>query len=92
MQTVGTDQQKEQETEVIDYRKKINDFTDLLKNHEFASNVFAFMQAQTMPNVWFKQFSLDEKNNAVQLSGEADDMDAFSRQVAALKKINMLKL
>ncbi|MCX6722703.1 MAG: DUF5018 domain-containing protein, partial [Candidatus Staskawiczbacteria bacterium] len=37
--------------------------------------------AQTMPNIWFKQFGLDKRNNIVQLSGESDDMDAFSRQV-----------
>jgi hypothetical protein len=86
LQTVGTDTQKEHETEVISYQKKIGDFTVLLKNHEFASNVFAFMQAQTMPNIWFSQFNLDEKNKGVQLSGESDDVDAFSRQVAVLEK------
>ena len=85
LQTVGTLQQKEHEAEVLTYQKKIGDFSVLLKNHEFASNVFAFMQAQTLPNIWFSQFSLDEKNTAVQLSGEADDVDSFSRQVAALE-------
>ena len=43
--------------------------------------MFAFLQEKTIPNVWFKQFNLDEKNSAVQLSGESDDMDGFSRQV-----------
>lgn len=86
LQTVGTDQQKEDEKIVIGYQKKISDFVGLLKNHEFASNVFAFMQQQTMPNVWFRQFGLDEKNAGVQLSGESDDMDAFSRQVASFEK------
>ena len=81
----GTGQQKGYEATVISYQKKIGDFNTLFKSHEFASNVFAFMQAQTMPNIWFKQFSLDEKNNTVQLSGEADNMDAFSRQVAVFE-------
>ncbi|MGD0576766.1 MAG: DUF5018 domain-containing protein [Candidatus Staskawiczbacteria bacterium] len=82
---VGTDQQRQYESDVIGYQKKINDFTALFKNHQFASNVFAFMQTQTIPDVWFKQFSLDEKGGTVQLSGEADSMDALSRQVAALE-------
>jgi len=81
----GTLSQQDQEKSVIGYQKKIVDFTALLKNHEFASNVFAFVQAQTMPNVWFKQFNLDEKNNGVQLSGEADSLDAFSRQVVTFE-------
>jgi len=91
LQQVGTDDQKEHEKEVINYRGKINDFAYLLDNHEFASNVFAFMQAQTMPNIWFKQFGLDEKNSAVQLSGESEDMDAFSRQVSTLEKNKYVK-
>ena len=91
LQTVGTNQQKEHEKEVVDYQKKIGDFTGLLNGNEFASNVFVFLQAQTMPNIWFKQFTLDAKNNAVQLSGESDDMDGFSRQVAVFEKNKYVK-
>ena len=69
----------------MSYQKKINDFNGLLNNHEFTSNVLAFMQAQTLPNIWFKQFNLDEKNSTIQLSGEADSMDAFSRQVVVFE-------
>jgi len=86
LETVGTKLQKDHEKEVIQYQTKINTFSNLLKNHSFASNAFAFLQMQTMPNIWFKQFSLDERNRTVQLSGEADDLDAFSRQVAAFEK------
>ena len=57
LQTVGTET-KNKKKDVITYRKKIADFSRLFKNHEFASNVFAFMQRQTMPNIWFKQFPL----------------------------------
>ncbi len=91
LQTVGTDQQKEEEKQVINYQKKILDFSDLLENHEFASHVFAFMQKQTMPNAWFKQFLLDKKNNTVKLSGESDSMDAFSRQVTIFENNEYVK-
>jgi flagellar basal body-associated protein FliL len=91
LQGVGTQQQKQRETEVTVYQKKIGDFTTLLKNHEFASNVFNFMQAQTMPNIWFSQFGLDAKNRSVQLNGEANNLDDFSRQVAALERNKYIK-
>ena len=91
LEVVGTDQQKEYEKKVIEYQKKVADFTGLLKNHEFASNVFAFMQAETMPNIWFKQFNLDKKNKIVQLSGEADSLDSFSRQVANFEENKYVK-
>lgn len=91
LETVGTEQQKDYEKEVLNYQSKINDFSNLLKNHEFASNVFAFMQSQVIPNVWFKQFSLDKKRNGVQLSGESDDLNALSRQVAIFEKNKYVK-
>ncbi len=90
-QEVAKNFQKEHEKEVIAYQKKINDFETLLKNHEFASNIFSFMQAQTMPNVWFSQFGLDRKNRSVQLSGIADNMDAVSRQVDVLENDKHIK-
>lgn len=86
LQTVGTPQQKEYEKSVLGYQKKINDFTDIFENHEFASHVFGFMQKQTLPNIWFKQFSLDRKNTKVEMSGEADSMEAVSRQVANFER------
>jgi len=91
LETVGTEQQKEYEKTVISYQKKIIDFTKLFKNHEFASHVFGFMQEKTMPNIWFKQFGLDKKNSKVQLLGEADDMESFSRQVAHFERNENVK-
>lgn len=96
MATVGTDQQKEQEKKVLAYQKKLNDFTYLFKSYGFASNVFAFMEKETLPNVWFKRFDLNARNNEASLSGEADDMSVFSRQLAGfeknkyVKKVNLL--
>jgi hypothetical protein len=89
--TVGTPDQRSYEKNVLEYQKKINDFNNIFKNHQFASNVFAFMQDETMPYIWFKQFSLDPKNSAVQVSGEADNMDNFSRQVAVFENNNYVK-
>jgi len=91
LQTVGTSQQKDNEKEAINYRGKINDFAGLLKNRQFGSNVFSFMQAQTMPNIWFQQFNLDEKAASVQLSGQADSMEAFSKQVTDLENNKYIK-
>lgn len=91
LKTVGTEQQRADEREVIIYKKKINDFATLLQNHHFSSNVFAFMQQETMPNIWFKQFSMNQKSSTVQLSGEADDLDAISRQVAVFERSRYIK-
>jgi len=91
LRTVGSQRQKEHETEVLKYKSKINDFSKILNNHEFASNVFAFMHGQTMENVWFSQFSFDEKSRGVQLEGESDSIDSFSRQVENLENNEHVK-
>lgn len=88
---VGTEQQKQNEREVINYQKKIAAFAGLFNGHQFASNVFAFVETQTLPNVWFKQFNLDEKSGTVQLSGESDSMDALSRQISVFEKNKYVK-
>lgn len=85
LKTVGTLQQKTYEKEVMEYVKKFNAFNNLLKNHRFASHAFSFMQDQTLPYVWFKQFSLDAKNSSIQLFGETENLDNLSRQVASLE-------
>ncbi|MDP3882554.1 MAG: DUF5018 domain-containing protein [Candidatus Staskawiczbacteria bacterium] len=91
LETVGTYQQKEYEKSVISYQQKIKDFSTLFQNHEFASHVFAFMQYQTMPNIWFSQFTLDKKGSKAQLLGEADNMENFSRQVAGFETNEYVK-
>jgi hypothetical protein len=84
--TVGTADQLAQEQKVILYKAKIKDFGNLVQNHEFASNVFYFMQDNTQPRVWFSQFNLDANANQIQVSGIADDMDMVARQTSTLEK------
>jgi len=86
LEDIGTAQQKQYEKTVLYYQKKIKDFLVLFENHEFASRTFAFMQDQTLSNIWFKQFNLDKKNKKIQLLGEAENMEIFSRQVANFER------
>lgn len=82
LQNVGTEDQKSQETEVLGYKRRIADFNSIFANHRFASNAFALMQSETLPYIWFKQFSMDQKNASMQLQGQTDSMDEVGRQVA----------
>ncbi len=91
IETVGTDIQKDHEKIVFNYQKKINDYGFLVTDHKFISNVFSFLEKDTLPNVWFSKFSATAKQNQINLSGEADNMDALSRQVAAFEKNEFVK-
>lgn len=91
LQTVGTQSQKDHEKEVINYQKKLNDFSAIFKNHGFASQVFTFLQQETRPNIWFNRFGMQQTAATVDLSGEADNNEAFSRQVAVFEKNEYVK-
>ncbi len=81
----GTKEQKATEQQVADYKKKVDDFATLLNNHKLTSNVFAFIEQHTQPNVWFSNFDMSTSINEIRLSGEAESMDDLSRQSQALE-------
>ena len=88
---IATSQQKLEENDVILYQAKIEDFATLLKNHEFASHAFVFMEDHTLPNVWFGRISIDRTNAQIQVSGETDNLETLSRQVAIFEKNEYVK-
>ncbi len=89
--TVGTEQQKEMEKKVFEYQEKINDFSILINEHKITSNIFGFIEQYTLPNVWFSRFSIDEKQLAIVLSGETDDLETISRQVSTFEATEYVK-
>ncbi|MDP2741116.1 MAG: hypothetical protein Q8O66_00290 [bacterium] len=91
LESVGTSQQKGFEREVTDYQKKVDDFMALLKNRKFVSTVFGFMEQQTFFNIWFDKFAMNRKDAEVSLSGKAENMAAFSRQVSIFEKNEYIK-
>ena len=75
----GTDEQKQAEKTVFEYRKRVDDFANIIGKHRISSNVFAFLEENTLPNVSFFNFSMSQAGD-VNLAGEAEDMPTLSRQ------------
>ncbi len=82
----GTEGQKDQEKEVFDYKKRIDNFAELMSNHKIASNVFTFIEQNTLPNVWFSVFNMSQTTSEIRLSGEAENMETLSRQGEVFEK------
>lgn len=82
----GTDEQRKAEKEVLDYKKKIDDFTAIINNRKISSNIFSFIESNTLSDVWFSGFDMSESKNKIRLSGEAENMEIFSRQVQSFEK------
>ena len=79
-------QQKTNEMKVLDYKKKIDDYTLIINNHRISSNIFVFIEEKTLSNVWFSNFAMSQFANEVKLSGEAENIVALSLQVEAFEK------
>lgn len=91
MSTIGTDLQKQKEAAIFSYRKKIDDFANLMANHKSALNILNFLEQQTMPRVWFNRFNLSEKDKSIILSGEAESVEVLSHQVMVLESNQYVK-
>lgn len=64
--------EQEIEREVLQYKKKIDDFAPLLGQHKISSEFFKFLEKITHPQVWISGLQLDVKGAEVQISGEAE--------------------
>lgn len=80
--TVGTDEQKEMEVQIFKDREKIKDYAPLIEGHRISSNIFVFLEQNTLPGVWFSRFGIGGKGADITLSGEAESAEVFSRQVS----------
>lgn len=79
--------QETAEKKVLDYKNKIDNFSLVLNNHKNSSNVFSFIEAKALPQVYFSNFEISQPENTVKLFGQADTMAAFSRQLAVFEEV-----
>lgn len=89
--SVASDEQKSEERQVLEYKKKIDDFTMIINNHKISFAVLAFIEEKTLPTVWFSSFDLMESSNEVKLSGEAETMEVLSHQIHIFEESENVK-
>lgn len=89
--TTWADQVKTQEDDLrpdllqqlVDLAHQLSSTSSLLSNHTFASNVFAFLEASTLPRVQFTSFGL--VGAKVDLAAVADSFQTVADQVGILE-------
>jgi hypothetical protein len=79
------------ESEVRNYERKIKDFAPLLEAHLETSNVFKFLQEDCHPKAWFQQFSLDSKQNKVNVSGKTQSFETLGQQILIFKNDELVQ-
>jgi hypothetical protein len=79
------------ESELLDYRNKIDAFSDLISQHKFSSEFFKFVEKITHPKVVFLEMDFDIKNNKVTLFGLTDSFLTLGQQVLIFKQQSLVK-
>ena len=82
----GVGQEKAYEKKVLDYKKKIDDYSVIINRRKISLNLFSFIEEKTLSNVWFSNFSMLQSTNQIKLSGEAEDMEILGRQIQAFER------
>ena len=79
------------EREVLNYQKKINDFSFLLASHEYSSQIFPLIESITHPKVAFSDFSLEVSKQSITLSGITDSFQTLGQQLVIFKNEKLIK-
>lgn len=86
-----TPPEKELESQLILYEKKINTFKQLLVDHPNALNVFNVLEQVSHPQVSFSDFSFNSQGKTVSVSGKAASFIVLSQQMTILQETEFFK-
>jgi hypothetical protein len=76
---------------VLNYEKKISDFSGLLNGYHYSSQVFLFIEKLTHPKVVFSDFEAQNYENSIQLSGKTDGFLSLGQQLIIFKNEKLIK-
>ncbi len=82
---------KETERQVLGYQKKINDFSELFKEHKVVSYFLELLRDSTHLKVSFSTLTLNTETAQVILGGETESFKTLGEQILYLKGSEFIK-
>lgn len=79
------------EKEVLNYEKKVKDFSQIIGEHLKTSKIFALIEKTCHPKVWFSYFSLDSRAGEATFSGKAQSFESLGQQLLILEDESLVK-
>ena len=79
------------EKEVLNYKRKIEDFSSLFQARVLPSKLFEFLESKTHPKVFFSQFNFNSNDSKITLAGETDNFSTLGQQISILKNEKLIK-
>jgi hypothetical protein len=70
---------------VLDFRGRLIVVNDLLSKHVYWSNFFSFLEKNTLPNVFYQDFSGDTSGEYL-LKARTDSFDSMAKQIKVFRR------
>lgn len=86
-----TSEEAAMEKEISEYRKKINDFSSLIKSRENLANFLPFIESKTHPQVQWTAIDLNLKDFQVSLSGTTENLQTLQQQILIFKNEKLIE-
>jgi len=81
-----TQEQKETESNLISYKKKVSNVIDILKEREKSLDFYSFLEELVHPKIYYTRLDLDMENGLAELKGFTEDFKSLGEQVLAFKQ------
>lgn len=88
---VGTKDERNTEVQVLLAGRRIDDFSNLLRQHEKTSNVLKLIEENCHPRVWFTVMDLLTKDNILNISGQTPTFETLGQQILLFQKSSFVK-
>jgi hypothetical protein len=75
----------EREGELLLMKNKIEQYSDIISNHNSPLNVFTFLEENCLPKVWFSNFQFDVEGKTAILSGHTESFGTLEQQADQLR-------
>jgi hypothetical protein len=82
---------KKLEIKVLNVKKKIEDFSFLIKDRKLITKLFSLIEKNCHPRVFFTKLSFDLKNFTLQLPGETESFQDLAQQFYIFEKEKNIK-
>lgn len=79
------------EKEVIDYKKKIDDFSLILNSRLYISQIFPFFEGLIHPNVVLHDFSAEALTGKISFSGTTENFQTLGQQMVIFQNEKLIR-
>ena len=79
------------EKEILDWEKKIKDFSFLIESHKMSSKIFGLLEKDIHPEVYFSGLDFDVTRDTVNITGQTDDFQTLGQQIFIFEKDEMVR-